>query len=273
MTSDRQPADTYDVAILGGGLAGLTLGAADQAGAPGDQHLHRREARRPGAGGRLQGRRVDRRGLRATTSARSSALRTISRTSSSTSSGCASGSRRATTATSPSASSAASTRPARSPELPARPRPLRELPLASSIVEAGIDLFGGAPSQDVELGDDALHDHARRRGGEESTIKARWVVDAGGRAFILKKKLGLLEDNGHDVNAVVVPARRRARHRGLGRSRRRGVLRPHVRARPAQVQHQPPLRRGLLGLDDPAGLGPDLDRHRAPIPASTRGRR
>ena len=25
MTSDRQPAQTYDVAILGGGLAGLTL--------------------------------------------------------------------------------------------------------------------------------------------------------------------------------------------------------------------------------------------------------
>ena len=26
MSSDRQPADRYDVAILGGGLAGLTLG-------------------------------------------------------------------------------------------------------------------------------------------------------------------------------------------------------------------------------------------------------
>ena len=33
------------------------------------------------------------------------------------------------------------------------------------------------------------------------TIKARWVVDASGRAFILKKKLDLLEDNGHVVNA------------------------------------------------------------------------
>ena len=38
-------------------------------------------------------------------------------------------------------------------------------------------------------------------GGEETTVKARWLVDASGRSFILKRKLGLLEDNGHVVNS------------------------------------------------------------------------
>ena len=39
-------------------------------------------------------------------------------------------------------------------------------------------------------------------GGEESKVKARWLIDASGRSWILKKKLGLLEDNGHMVNSA-----------------------------------------------------------------------
>jgi flavin-dependent dehydrogenase len=34
------------------------------------------------------------------------------------------------------------------------------------------------------------------------TIRARWVVDAAGRASLLKRKLNLAEDNAHDANAV-----------------------------------------------------------------------
>jgi flavin-dependent dehydrogenase len=70
--------------------------------------------------------------------------------------------------------------------------------------EAGIDLFGGSFITDVDVASDP-HTVTIVRGGiggEESTIKARWVVDASGRAFILKKKLGLLEDNGHLVNSA-----------------------------------------------------------------------
>ena len=33
-------------------------------------------------------------------------------------------------------------------------------------------------------------------------MQARWVVDASGRSWILKKKLGLLEENGHHVNSA-----------------------------------------------------------------------
>ena len=74
------------------------------------------------------------------------------------------------------------------------------------------------------------------------------------------------------VNSVVVPARRRPRHRGLGRPRRRRVLRPHVRARAAPVLSTNHLcGKGYWVWLIPLVLGPDLDRHRAPTRAFTRG--
>jgi flavin-dependent dehydrogenase len=72
--------------------------------------------------------------------------------------------------------------------------------LGERALAAGIDLFGGCRVEDVDVGIDP-HRVTVTRDGETSTIQARWVVDAGGRAFILKKKLGLLEDNGHVVNS------------------------------------------------------------------------
>src|SRR4249919_659780 len=38
--------------------------------------------------------------------------------------------------------------------------------------------------------------------GTSHALGARWLVDASGRAALLKRKLGLAEDNDHDVNAV-----------------------------------------------------------------------
>jgi flavin-dependent dehydrogenase len=65
---------------------------------------------------------------------------------------------------------------------------------------AGIDRIGGARVQDMELGSER-HKVTFTRGDETHETSARWVVDASGRAFTLKKKLGLLEDNGHMVNS------------------------------------------------------------------------
>src|SRR2546422_394476 len=39
-------------------------------------------------------------------------------------------------------------------------------------------------------------------GGDRSTITARWVVDAAGRSFILRNKLGLAKDVEHDINSA-----------------------------------------------------------------------
>jgi hypothetical protein len=38
--------------------------------------------------------------------------------------------------------------------------------------------------------------------GSDREVRARWVVDAAGRSMILKRKLDLLEDNGHVVNSA-----------------------------------------------------------------------
>src|SRR5207248_1441384 len=54
--------------------------------------------------------------------------------------------------------------------------------------------------QDVEVDSDP-HVVTFTRGDETHTVKATWVVDASGRSFTLKKKLDLLEPNGHAVNS------------------------------------------------------------------------
>jgi flavin-dependent dehydrogenase len=79
-------------------------------------------------------------------------------------------------------------------------RGLFENELARRNQAAGNDLFDGCRVEDVELGDD-VHRVTVSRGGQTHTLSARWVVDASGRAFILKRKLGLEEDNGHNVNS------------------------------------------------------------------------
>jgi flavin-dependent dehydrogenase len=73
--------------------------------------------------------------------------------------------------------------------------------LGEQNLEAGIDLFGATRVTDVEIGDPHRVTITPRAGGEETTVKARWLVDASGRSWILKRKLGLLEDNGHVVNS------------------------------------------------------------------------
>ena len=67
----------------------------------------------------------------------------------------------------------------------------------------GVDFRHGAVVRGVEL-DEGEGDHAVRfqHDGAEHAIDARWVVDASGRAGLLKRKLGLAQDNDHDANAV-----------------------------------------------------------------------
>jgi flavin-dependent dehydrogenase len=75
--------------------------------------------------------------------------------------------------------------------------------LGEKNLEAGVDLFAGSFITNVEIGDPHRVTIVRGGpGGQESTVQARWVVDASGRSWILKKKLGLLEDNGHMVNSA-----------------------------------------------------------------------
>ena len=76
--------------------------------------------------------------------------------------------------------------------------------LARRVLEAGVDLVQGAFVDGIELGDDR---HTATivqggPGGERTDVKGRWLVDASGRAVLLKRKLGLEKDNAHHVNAA-----------------------------------------------------------------------
>ena len=48
----------------------------------------------------------------------------------------------------------------------------------------------------------ALHEVRCEREGEIETLHARWLIDASGRAGLLKKHFGLAEDNDHEICAV-----------------------------------------------------------------------
>jgi len=67
----------------------------------------------------------------------------------------------------------------------------------------GADAYRGWRVQDVEIGADA-HTISLSQEEEETSVTARWIVDASGRANILRRKfdLGAGEDTGHYVNAA-----------------------------------------------------------------------
>src|SRR5437763_5679159 len=69
--------------------------------------------------------------------------------------------------------------------------------------KAGADAFRGWRVQDVSLGSDR-HTILMSQEGEECIATARWVVDASGRANIMRRKLGVGEgvDTGHHCNAA-----------------------------------------------------------------------
>ena len=67
----------------------------------------------------------------------------------------------------------------------------------------GIEFLDGATVRGVELADgDQPHEVRFDHGDAGHTLAARWVVDASGRAGLLKRKLGLALPNDHDANAA-----------------------------------------------------------------------
>lgn len=66
--------------------------------------------------------------------------------------------------------------------------------------ENGTEVRQGCRVMDVELGGDG-HVVKLEQDGEAIEVEARWVVDAAGRANILKSKLGLAKDNTHNINS------------------------------------------------------------------------
>ena len=69
--------------------------------------------------------------------------------------------------------------------------------------ELGVVFLDDATVKHVDPAlDDGLHAIEFEHDGATARLEARWLIDAAGRASLLKRKFGLAEDNPHDVNAA-----------------------------------------------------------------------
>ena len=76
--------------------------------------------------------------------------------------------------------------------------------LAEHAAALGAQFLDGAVVRGIELGGNGDVEHSVRymRDDMEHTATARWLIDASGRAGLLKNKLDLAEKNSHDANAI-----------------------------------------------------------------------
>ena len=75
--------------------------------------------------------------------------------------------------------------------------------LGEEATRRGIAVVCGARVRDIELGPSGTpHRVAYDLAGEAREAESTWLIDACGRAGLIKKKLGLAEANAHDANAV-----------------------------------------------------------------------
>lgn len=73
--------------------------------------------------------------------------------------------------------------------------------LARRDLEMGVDVIFGARVQGVDLSDKG-HIVTYTKDGETIQVQGNWVVDATSRVSILKKKLGFEKESAHDINAA-----------------------------------------------------------------------
>jgi flavin-dependent dehydrogenase len=75
--------------------------------------------------------------------------------------------------------------------------------LAERAVELGAEFVDGSVVRAIDLAEDAPSHVVRyTRDGVEHVAQARWLIDASGRAGLLRRKLDLAEANSHDANAI-----------------------------------------------------------------------
>lgn len=75
--------------------------------------------------------------------------------------------------------------------------------LGGHVRENGVDFRDGAVVRTIDIATDGSpHRVEFEHDGGTHAVESRWVVDASGRAGLLKRKFGLAEANGHDANAA-----------------------------------------------------------------------
>ena len=116
--------------------------------------------------------------------------------------------------------------------------------LAEEATRHGVRFVDGALVRRIDLAEDARLPHRLdwTQGGETHVVHARWLIDACGRAGMLKRKLGLAAGQRARLQRGVVPHRRRASPSTTGpttpsgaraASRRRAGSRPTTWSAPA----------------------------------------
>ncbi|MGB0886650.1 MAG: NAD(P)/FAD-dependent oxidoreductase [Vicingaceae bacterium] len=73
--------------------------------------------------------------------------------------------------------------------------------LANRAKKNGVDVFFNAKVNQVDF-DENKHTVRFKKDGEEIDVKSRWVVDASGRSSFLKRKLGFKKELSHNINAA-----------------------------------------------------------------------
>ncbi len=81
-------------------------------------------------------------------------------------------------------------------------RGILENHLGEKVRGLGIELTTSATVREVHLAETGPHRVRFGHGGADHEITASWVIDASGRAGLLRKQLGLQVDNGHHANAA-----------------------------------------------------------------------
>ncbi|MDM0017194.1 NAD(P)/FAD-dependent oxidoreductase [Variovorax saccharolyticus] len=76
--------------------------------------------------------------------------------------------------------------------------------LAEEATRQGVRFIDSATVRRIDLAEDSREPHCIEwsDGGQTHAIRSRWLVDACGRAGMLKRKLGLQQANAHECNAV-----------------------------------------------------------------------
>jgi flavin-dependent dehydrogenase len=75
--------------------------------------------------------------------------------------------------------------------------------LGETARQRGVRFIDGASIRDFTIADDGMEHSVRyEHAGVSRVAQARWLIDASGRAGLIKRRLGLAEDNGHEANAA-----------------------------------------------------------------------
>lgn len=74
--------------------------------------------------------------------------------------------------------------------------------ICQMVKKLGVDVFMGAIVKNLELDDEQGHSTTFIQGVTETTITSNWAVDATGRSNLIKRKLGLSKECEHNINSV-----------------------------------------------------------------------